>query len=524
MNLRQQLEQLPTLVPGDLDARETLTLPSGRQVEVAQRSICWTGGGAVMVVRGGNRRRLLVAELVESGLAAPFNGERWVTEAGLEACFGELDHHNAVAARKVVETARPQPLGLDDSFGLGDRLGIAGPAHLRSMRDTGFKVVLAQQSIRELERTERTPDEVMDAATWAVLEEGWSEPWGADADHLKTPADVELMAEAGFTMFTIDPGDHVVDAADDMSVADLEAAAAALPWSDLETTPEEALERYAGAAIDVGPDLVLDPSREDVLRGWVKYGASLAHTGRMYRHIAATMGDRPFEVEVSVDETASVTSPFEHWLVASELRRLGVRWVGLAPRFIGDFEKGIDYRGDLDVFRIEYIKHLAIADALGPYKISIHSGSDKFGVYRVIGEIGRGGVHVKTAGTSYLEALRTIAACEPELFREILDFSRSLYEHERRTYHVSAVLDRVPGGVDLADDELPALFEDEDARQVLHVTFGRVLTEKKEDGSYLFKDRLLAALEDHEEAHYQNLVAHFRRHTAPFGARVGESQ
>ncbi len=104
-----------------------------------------------------------------------------------------------------------------------------------------------------------------------------------------------------------------------------------------------------------------------------------------------------------------MTTPFEHWLVASELRRLGVEWVGLAPRFVGDFEKGIDYRGDLEVFRREYLKHLAIAEALGPYKISIHSGSDKFGVYRVIGEIGKGGVHVKTAGTSYLEALRTVA-------------------------------------------------------------------------------------------------------------------
>jgi hypothetical protein len=512
------------LAGGDHDTRETLTLPSGRQVEVAQRSICWTGGGAVMMVRDGNRRRLLVVELVESGLAALFRGERWVVEAGLEACCGELDHHNAVAVRKAVEFARPQPLGLDDSFGLGDRLGIAGPAHLRAMRGSGFKVVLAQQSIRELERTERTPDEVMDAATWAVLEEGWREPWGADADHLKTPADVELMAEAGFTMFTIDPGDHVVDAADEMAIPELERSAAELPWSDLDDSLRNALKRYADIGVHVSPELTLEPSQEDVLRAWVKYGASLAHTAAMYRHISATMGERPFEVEVSVDETASVTTPFEHWLVASELRRLGVEWIGLAPRFIGDFEKGIDYRGDLEVFRGEYLKHLAIAEALGPYKISIHSGSDKFGVYRVIGEIGRGGVHVKTAGTSYLEALRTIASCEPELFREILDFSRSLYEHERRTYHVSAVLDRVPGGVDLADDELPALFEDEDARQVLHVTFGRVLTEKKEDGSYLFKDRLLAALEDHEEAHCQNLVAHFRRHTAPFGARVGESQ
>ena len=188
-----------------------------------------------------------------------------------------------------------------------------------------------------------------------------------------------------------------------------------------------------------------------------------------------------------------------------------------------DFEKGIDYRGDLSIFRKEYLKHLAIADDQGPYKISIHSGSDKFGVYRVIGEIGQGGVHVKTAGTSYLEALRTVAACEPKLFREILDFSRSVYEHERRTYHVSAELERVPAAADLKGSELRALFDDDDARQVLHVTFGRVLTEKQSGGEYLFKDRLLAALETHEAEHYENLVAHFRRHTAPFAGAGGES-
>jgi hypothetical protein len=321
-------------------------------------------------------------------------------------------------------------------------------------------------------------------------------------------------------MFTIDPGDHVVDAADDMTAAEGERAAASLPWADLETTMAEAVGRFNGT-VEVAPQLSLDPSSGDVLRGWVKYGAALAHTAEMYRHIASTMGGRPFEVEVSVDETASVTSPFEHWLVASELRRLGVRWIGLAPRFVGDFEKGIDYRGDLELFRAEYVKHLAIAEKLGPYKISIHSGSDKFGVYRVIGELGAGGVHVKTAGTSYLEALRTIASCEPGLFREILDFSRSLYEHERRTYHVSAVLDRVPASSHLADGELVGLFEDEDARQVLHVTFGRVLTEKTAGTEYLFKKRILGALDQHESAHFDNLVAHFKRHTAPFGKNGG---
>jgi len=518
MRVKNQLEAIRTTEPGDEGATMLFDLGSDRTVEVVRRSVRWVKGGAVMVARDSGRRQVLAVDLEETGVAVHFSGERRQVEPDVEACLGELNHANAVAVRELCDGARPQPLGLDDSFGLGDRLGIAGPAHLRALEGSGFKVVLAQQSIRELERTERTPDEVMDAATWAVLEEGWNEGWGADADHLKTPADVELMAAAGFTMFTIDPGDHVVDAADTMSMSELQEAAADLPWSDLEDTLGAALRRYAGDSIDVGPDLTLEPSAEDVLRAWVKYGASLAHTAKMYRHIASTMGKRTFEVEVSVDETASVTTPFEHWLVASELRRLGVEWIGLAPRFIGDFEKGIDYRGDLEVFRAEYLKHLAIAESLGPYKISIHSGSDKFGVYRVIGEIGQGGVHVKTAGTSYLEALRTIAACQPKLFREILEFSRTLYEHERRTYHVSAELDRVPAAADLKDRELRNLFEDDDARQVLHVTFGRVLTEKQDDGGYLFKDRLMAALEKHESAHYENLVAHFRRHTAPFGA------
>jgi len=518
MKIRDQLEALCVADTTDDSATAQLEISSVLTVEIVRRSIQWVAGGAVMIARDDGRRHLLVVDLEGSGLARRFTGNGFQFEPDIDLCFGDLDHENAMVLRELYESARPQPLGLDDSFGLGDRLGIAGPAHLQALRGTGFKVVLAQQSIRELERTERTPDEVMDAATWAVLEEGWSEPWGADADHLKTPADVELMAAAGFTMFTIDPGDHVVDAADTMSMTELQEAAAGLSWGELADTLGQALRRYSGDLISTSSGLELEPSNEEILRAWVKYGASLVHTAKIYNHIAETMGERPFEVEVSVDETASVTTPFEHWMVASELRRLGVEWVGLAPRFIGDFEKGIDYRGDLEVFRAEYLKHLAIAESLGPYKISIHSGSDKFGVYRVIGEIGKGGVHVKTAGTSYLEALRTLAACEPELFREILDFSRSLYEHERRTYHVSGELSKVPAGKDLEDGDLPNLFEDEDARQVLHVTFGRVLTEKDSNGDYVFKERLLAALGEHEVPHYENLVAHFRRHTAPFGA------
>jgi hypothetical protein len=517
MKLRQTLLHLAE-TPGNGDDRVQIAM-ADRSLNLYPRSIVAIGRALLFVGRGTPGRRLYVVASPDDEVSVRFDGTclKWAFDGEDQVRRCRLSHANAVVVRELLDWTRPRVLGLADSFGLGDRLGIAGPAHLRAMTGSGFEVVLAQQSIRELERTERTPDEVMDAATWAVLQEGWTSGFGADADHLKTPADVELMAGAGFTMFTIDPGDHVVDAADEMSVDELLAAAAYLPWADLQTSLDGVLERFVGQQFEIGPDLVLEPTTDDVLRGLVKYGAALAHVASMYRHIVRVMGDRPFEIEVSVDETTSVTSPFEHWLVASELKRLGVEWVGLAPRFVGDFEKGIDYRGDLEAFRREYLKHLAIADTFGPYKISIHSGSDKFGVYRTIGEIGAGHVHVKTAGTSYLEALRAVASCEPALFREILDFARSLYEHERRTYHVSGRLDRVPPVASLDGAGLLALLDDEDARQVLHVTFGRVLTERGPDGRTLFKDRIMTCLEANEDVHFRNLVTHFRRHTEPFG-------
>ncbi len=99
----------------------------------------------------------------------------------------------------------PVVLGLRKSFGFGDRLGLAGPGHLESLQGSDFLPILAQQSIRELKRTERAPEEVMCAAQNAIRDYGYSGIWGADADHLQTPEDVTRMAEAGYTFFTIDP-------------------------------------------------------------------------------------------------------------------------------------------------------------------------------------------------------------------------------------------------------------------------------------------------------------------------------
>jgi hypothetical protein len=434
-----------------------------------------------------------------------FDGER---QGDVLLC--PLTPDNAAALRGKLPWLRPVSLSTQTSAGCGDRLGLATPGHVRAARQfTGIAPIFAQQSVRENTRTGRTPQQVMDDAMWGLFQEGWRESWGADADHLKTPDDVDEFAAAGFTFYTIDPGDHVDNSAHTASSNTVADKVQALPWGALEDTARDMEQRYLDRAISVEA-FPMTLTRDVVYRAAAKYGRAIAHTTRMYRHLVERMGDTPFELEVSVDETETPTSPEEHLFIASELQRLGVEWVSLAPRYIGRFEKGVDYIGDLDVFEAELAQHAAIARAFGPYKLSIHSGSDKFTIYPIITRLTGGLVHVKTAGTSYLEALRAVGQVDPPFFRQILALARERYETDRATYHVSAQLGKVPALDALDDADLPDLLEQFDARQVLHVTFGSVLDQ--------FGERLLATLQQHEEVYYGMLETHFQRHLAPFAA------
>ena len=418
-----------------------------------------------------------------------------------------LTSGNAAALRRRLPWLAPVPLGLKTSAGFGDRLGMATPGHIRALRQLpdkgdGIGPIFAQQSVRENTRTGRSPQQVVDDATWGLFQEGWKVPWGADADHLKTTAVTQEFVAAGYTFFTIDPGDRVDDAAQSAPARELEDKLGKLPWEALEDSLQDLEERYLGTSYSAeGPAQPFD--RELLWR---------------YRHLASAMGDRPFDLEVSVDETDSTTTLAEHFYVASEMRRLGVRFVSLAPRFVGRFEKGVDYIGDLEEFSTELAQHAALARQLGPYKLSLHSGSDKFGVYPIAAGLTASVtpdsegplVHLKTAGTSYLEALRTAAEVDPGLFREILNYARERYEEDRATYHVSARLEKVAEPEALDDLELPGLLDEFDARQVLHVTFGSVLDR--------FGVSLKNTLSQHEEAHYGHLQTHFVRHLEPFAS------
>jgi hypothetical protein len=475
---------------------------------VYARSVTETEEATYFLARGAEGRRLGIrpapGRRARHHRVNGFEGVQ--VEGGVLLC--PLTTTNAAALRERLPWLRPQPLGLATSAGCGDRLGLATPGHIRAVRDTGHVApVLAQQSMRENARTGRTPQQVIDDAMWGVFQEGWREPWGADADHLKTTADVDLCVAAGYTFFTVDPGDHVDNEAHTAGLDRLKAKIHALPWDELEDSAEGLHERYLHRAF-VAEGFHLTFEATSLARAAAKYGRAIAHTRRMFRHLAAAMGTTPFELEVSVDETETPTSPLEHLFVVSELRRLGVEWTSLAPRYIGRFEKGVDYLGDLDVFEAEFATHAAIARAWGPYKLSLHSGSDKFCIYPVVARHARELVHLKTAGTSYLEALRAVGSVDPMLFREILGFALERYDEDKATYHVSANPARVPKPDALDDGQLAGVLDLFDGRQVLHVTFGSVLDR--------FGERLLATLDAHEEAHYAALASHFRRHLAPF--------
>ena len=497
---------------------------------VVPGSVFWHNGLFLAIARGkmspfGQTVRFLVMA-TQNRVSFPEGFEGMLYEAdGIRYMLCPTTAPHAQALREAVPSLRPVPLGTTSSFGFGDRLGNAGAAHLRALADSRpvFLPVLAQQSIRELDRTARQPEEVLDAATWAVVEAGWRRGYGADADHLKTTEQASRMVQAGYTFFTIDPSDHVDNRAATMSEAELLQFFEDLPWGALKDSPESFRQRYENRLFRLGPGRELLIESAQMLRAAVKYAGVLVHTRHMAVALAELCGNRACELELSVDETPHPTTPVEHFVIASELRRLNVRLVSLAPRFCGHFQKGIDFRGSLDQFADEYLLHQAIAAASGGYKLSVHSGSDKFSVYERVGALAEGEIHVKTAGTSYLEAIRAIALTEPVLFREIARRSVLHFDQDRKTYDISAEAHDLQRAEELSDKELASLLDDDMARQVLHVTYGSVLQKKAQSSEPVLYDRIMQALDTHPETYHRCLYRHFRRHIIPFEGRPAVS-
>ena len=419
---------------------------------------------------------------------------------------------------KIDAARMVQPLGLAPSFGFGDRTGLATPGHAAALRAAGGEIrpVLAQQSIREMARTGRSPQAVMNDALAGVAEAGYAGPIGADADHVKTRLDVERTAAAGFRLFTLDPSDEL--RSDGAGLDDRALAGRPIEHPAEADWPK----RYAGTRIPLDTGTVLEVDEATCRRAAIKYGPAVDHALALASHVDGVMAQigRPYELELSVDETPGPTSLAEHYMIADRCRERGMgQLVSLAPRFADGLEKAIDHPGDPAALERAFRDHAAIARRLGPYKLSLHSGSDKLSAYPALARATEGAFHVKTAGTSYLEALRVAARRAPELFRRIVGLARERYETERATYAVSASLAGVEapaageGAADLerrylgAWDEVPAGHGmSRPGRQILHCTFGAVITDPT------LGPALHETLRGNAELYRELLEDHFARH------------
>ena len=414
---------------------------------------------------------------------------------------------------------QPQTLGLQPSFGFGDRIGNATPGHVESMRRSGQGVfgIFPQQSIREMTRTNRTPADVMNDALQGVDSAKWTDAIGADADHLKTENDVDVTAEVGFTFFTIDPSDFVDAQADGYDADTLKAK-----FSDI-SDQIDWIGQYQGKSVTLDNGTAIEFDETTCLRAAVKYGTAINRAIELGNYIGKVHRDanQDYEIELSVDETDQPTTLAEHYIIADQCFQSEMKLVSLAPRFVGDFEKGVDFKGSLEQLESSLANHAAIADTLGPYKLSLHSGSDKISMYTAFAKATKGRFHVKTAGTSYLEALRVAALKNEDLFRRIIDFSRDRFDTDKATYHISATLQSVVPQSEIADSkdlerQYLELWEEvpegkgftKPGRQILHCTFGSVLTH---DG---FSAELKQTLDENVETYTEVLADHFSRHLA----------
>jgi len=241
--------------------------------------------------------------LVLSKLFPGFSGEP-VSSGRFKAA---LTHDNAKALRELYPfTAPSRVLSKSRSFGLGDRLGIATAGHIKLFIKYDAYPVFAQQSIRELNLTNRSYENVLDAATFAVFRENFQKEWGADGDHLKTEKDIEYALSLGFTMITLDCSEHIINNITEKNTPPL---------------PEKYREKHAGKQFNIGEGIVLDFSEEELKIIAAIYSHAIDFAGEMYKRYIKN-GNADFEI--SIDETLTPTTPLQHYFVARELIDAGV--------------------------------------------------------------------------------------------------------------------------------------------------------------------------------------------------------
>ena len=291
------------------------------------------------------------------------------------------------------------------SIGVGDRFGMQAKAQLQACilaLDAGVEVVpVWNKSNREHLIIGSEPHAVRAAADLAVKELHWTRPYFVDADHVQLKTVDRFIEPCDF--FTLDVADMIGKPADP---ADADAFIA----------------RHAeliGSVVIPNVDAPFEVDREYLRSVANNFLAAVKEAGKIYRAIEKSKGDGQFVSEISMDETSTAQTPVELLAVLAMIADEGIPIQTIAPKFTGRFNKGVDYVGDVTAFAREFKEDLAaIAYAVERYglpenlKLSVHSGSDKFSIYQAIRDAVQqsgAGVHLKTAGTTWLEELIGLA-------------------------------------------------------------------------------------------------------------------
>ncbi len=285
------------------------------------------------------------------------------------------------------------------SIGVGDRFAQQAEAQLRACvlaAEQGAAVIpVWNKSNREHLIVGSEPSSVQAAAQAAVKKLGWQKPWHVDADHIRLETVDRFIPHSDF--YTIDVADSIGKAASGDAI------------KQFADRHPELIGKMQIAGIDAG----FQVSRAEVERIAGKYLFAVQEAASIYRHIAKVKGEGNFITEVSMDETDAPQTPLELLVILVALSEERVPLQTIAPKFTGRFNKGVDYVGDVVQFEKEFNDDLAVISfVVGQYglpanlKLSVHSGSDKFSIYPAIRRAlqrTKAGLHIKTAGTTWLE-------------------------------------------------------------------------------------------------------------------------
>ncbi|MDR0757765.1 MAG: tagaturonate epimerase family protein [Tannerella sp.] len=306
------------------------------------------------------------------------------------------------------------------SFGTGDRFEHEGEAQLKALTDAGKTCNMAfapvwNKSNREHAIVHSEPSGTRQEADSAVSALGYKGAYFVDADHINLANVDRFIGVSDF--FTIDVADYIGREA---SPTDIDAFVAAN-------------RKYTGR-LQIPGIAPFDVSEEALRRIAGRFLLAVQEAGRIYRHIENAKGADNFVAEVSMDEVNDAQSPIEMFFILSAIAREKIPAQTIAPKFTGRFNKGVDYVGDVDRFASEFEEDLLVIDfAVKEFglpenlKLSIHSGSDKFSIYPVMGKLIRKydkGIHLKTAGTTWLEEIIGLAETNDD---EALSLAKAIY-------------------------------------------------------------------------------------------------